>query len=291
VNVLGIDTSTPLGSVALVTDGVPLSEQTARVRARHGETLMPLVERALELSGISLAEVDLLAVGLGPGSFTGLRVGIATAQGLALASDLPVVGVGSLEALAFGLGSGAAPRVPLLDAHKGEVYAAAYRAGASDVLELFAPFHAPPAEAAERLRRELGAVSSEVGSGEAGSDEAASGEATSSEAASSAASSGEAASSASSSSASSSSEASPGASSSSAAGPALIACGDGARRYEDTFASAFGAGWTLAPPLFDGPRAAALAVLAATRFAAGAPTDPAELEPRYVRASDAKLPQ
>jgi tRNA threonylcarbamoyladenosine biosynthesis protein TsaB len=151
--VLALDTSTFLGTVAVLRDGALLSEISASVRASHGETLLPHVQRALELAQVRLADIELFGVGIGPGSFTGVRIGVATAKGLALAERKPLVGVTSLRALAAGMGFGAGLAVPALDAHKGELYCAAYaRATGGELVERVAPFHAPPAQAAERLR-------------------------------------------------------------------------------------------------------------------------------------------
>jgi tRNA threonylcarbamoyladenosine biosynthesis protein TsaB len=155
--VLALDTSTMLGTVAVVRDGQLLAELGAFVRASHGETVLPHVERALHMAGIGLAQVDLLAVGIGPGSFTGVRIGVATAKGLAMAERKPLVGVTSLRSLARGLGHGAGLAVPILDAHKGEVYCAAYAHRADGGLdEVVAPFHALPDQAAQHLRARAG---------------------------------------------------------------------------------------------------------------------------------------
>ena len=164
---LAMDTSTELGSVAVVVDGELRAELTARVRAKHGETLIPLVAEALRLASVDKRDVDLIAVGIGPGSFTGTRVGVATAKGLAVALDRPMVGVVSLRAIA----RGATGRViaPAVDAHKGEVYVAVYervmpptpsalppapsreREGELRLVERLAPSHAPPDEAVALL--------------------------------------------------------------------------------------------------------------------------------------------
>lgn len=149
MNVLALDTSTELGSVAVLGEGELRSEISARVRARHGETLLPLIEEALRLAKMERGAISLLAVGLGPGSFTGTRVGVATAKGLAVALGAPMVGVVSLRAMARG-----APGrliVSAADAHKGEVYAALYARTAAGLEERVAPFHAPPEEALTRL--------------------------------------------------------------------------------------------------------------------------------------------
>ncbi len=153
VRVLAMDTSTDLGSVAVLVDGEPWAEVHARVRARHGETLLPLVAQALTAAGVRRQELDLLAVGVGPGSFTGTRIGVATAKGLAVALDRPLVGVVSLRALAR-----AAPGrfvAPVVDAHKGEVYVAVYEHEGDALHERLGPLHAVPAEAAAAVRRAL----------------------------------------------------------------------------------------------------------------------------------------
>ena len=77
---LAIDTSTNLGSVALLRDGTIAAEVAGMVRARHGETLLPHVEHVMAVAGEEIGDIDLIAVGIGPGSFTGLRVGVATAM-------------------------------------------------------------------------------------------------------------------------------------------------------------------------------------------------------------------
>ena len=152
VLVLAVDTSTPIGSVALVEDGAVRAELAARVSAKHGETLLPNVARVLEEAGVTMSEIGLLAVGLGPGSFTGLRIALATMKGLALARQTPLVGVGSLLVLARGVGIGDRVVVPLVDAHKQEVFGAAYAEDANGaVLTLVALFHALPGPASEQL--------------------------------------------------------------------------------------------------------------------------------------------
>jgi tRNA threonylcarbamoyladenosine biosynthesis protein TsaB len=148
-----MDTSTELGSVAVVIDGLLCAEIGTKVRARHGETLLPVIGAALEHAGLARRDVELIAVGVGPGSFTGTRIGLATAKGLALALDRPLIGVPSLRAIAR-----AAPGswiVSVVDAHKGEVYAAAYERVGLALIERVAPFHAEPADAFAALRAVL----------------------------------------------------------------------------------------------------------------------------------------
>jgi tRNA threonylcarbamoyladenosine biosynthesis protein TsaB len=157
MRVLAVETSTHVGSVALTLDGAVSAELAVPARARHGELLLPNIERLLVDAGIALADIDLLAVGIGPGSFTGLRIGLAAMKGLALGTDLPLVGVGSLEVLAAGLVGPGHLAAVFADAHKEEVFVAAYE-GSGGVLgaEILAPCHAAPAEAAARLREVTG---------------------------------------------------------------------------------------------------------------------------------------
>lgn len=157
MRILAVDTSTFLGSVALLEDGALLAEQAASVRAAHGETLLPHLKGCLAAAKLALSDVDLFAVGIGPGSFTGVRIGVATLKGLALAEGTPLVGVSSLRAIARGIDAGAALRVSVIDAYKGEVYCGAYSLDAGGALvEKLAPFHAQPAIAAARLAEAAG---------------------------------------------------------------------------------------------------------------------------------------
>lgn len=156
MRVLALETSSHVGSVALLEDGALRAELSGYVRARHGETLLPRVRQTLETAGWQPPDIDLVAVGLGPGSFTGVRIGMATAKGLCLSLGRPLVGVTSLHVLAKGMPGSAPCCVPIVDAYKGEVYAAAFERDAVGKLRMLAePFHAPPEQAAERLWRAL----------------------------------------------------------------------------------------------------------------------------------------
>jgi tRNA threonylcarbamoyladenosine biosynthesis protein TsaB len=130
VRVLGIETATPAGSVALVGPEGLLGEVTAQVPMRHLEWLLPAIDRLLADLGLGRDAVEGVGVSRGPGGFTGLRIGIATAQAWARSAGCPVVGVPTLEALAAAAG---APGhvLPLLDARRGEVAAALFRAEAA----------------------------------------------------------------------------------------------------------------------------------------------------------------
>lgn len=124
--VLALDSSSDTLSVALLRDGEPLAERVRRVARPHGEGLLPAVEALLSEAHVRLDEVEIVAVATGPGSFNGIRGGIATAQGLGLALGVGVVGVPTLDALAY-QHVGRAPVVcALLPAGRGEFYSAAY---------------------------------------------------------------------------------------------------------------------------------------------------------------------
>src|SRR5262245_11334725 len=156
--VLGVDTSMPDAVVGASANGRPIRE--ARVppgpdgRPNHGRVLLPEIDRSVEAAG-GWDHIDRIAVGIGPGSFTGLRIGVATARALAQARALPVAPVGSLEALARGMARAPSgvrgPVLPVIDARRVEVFAALYDAGT----ELWRPFVSPPDRLAARLR-ELG---------------------------------------------------------------------------------------------------------------------------------------
>jgi tRNA threonylcarbamoyladenosine biosynthesis protein TsaB len=127
--VLGIDTGGPLGSFGVVADG-RLAASASRSSASHGLELPAAVEELLEVAGFRFSELTAIAVAIGPGSFTGLRVGLSYAKGIAAARRIAIVGVSSLDALALCAGSGLADGssiYPLIDARKGEVYTGLYR--------------------------------------------------------------------------------------------------------------------------------------------------------------------
>ena len=125
--VMGIDTSTMQGGVALVSGQGVICDYTLNVKATYSERLLPLIDRALHDAGITVSHVEGFAVALGPGSFTGLRIGLSTAKGLAAAGGQPLVGVSTLEAMAGTLPFCAHQICPILDARKGELHCALFR--------------------------------------------------------------------------------------------------------------------------------------------------------------------
>ena len=163
MTILGFDTATPATSVCVLHgDGeafehVPGPAELAS-RPAHGSELLPRVAEVLDRSGAGFSDLEAVAVGVGPGTFTGLRVGIVTARALAHAHDLPVHPVSSLAALAEGID--APLRLPLIDAKRGEVFGALRDAQG----EVVAEFVARPEEVVERIG-ERGASALAAGDG------------------------------------------------------------------------------------------------------------------------------
>ncbi len=131
--VLGIDTATWTASVGLVWEGRIAAELSQPTASSHSETLFTLIEAVLHKAQIRLSEVELLAVSQGPGSFTGLRIGLSAVKGLAYAGGQKVVAVSTLEALARSVEGGEGLLCACLDARKRQVFAALFRKEGSGV--------------------------------------------------------------------------------------------------------------------------------------------------------------
>ena len=127
MKVLGIDTSTPCGSVGLADDEGVLSEYLLNIPVTHSERLLSSIQFVLGEAHCTMEALDGWAISLGPGSFTGLRIGVSTVKGLAFATGKPVVGVPTLDGLAGQVSPTPYLICPMLDARKGEVYTAFYR--------------------------------------------------------------------------------------------------------------------------------------------------------------------
>lgn len=126
MRILGLDTATSRASVGLLVDGEVVDEQSQVARGSHAVTVLPLIADTLHRAGCRVRDLDAIAVSSGPGSFTGLRVGLSVAKGLACATAVPVVAVPTLEALARTLPQDQGCIWTILDARKGEVYAASF---------------------------------------------------------------------------------------------------------------------------------------------------------------------
>lgn len=129
MRILTIETATPVEDVAVVEDGVTLSRATGRAGPSYPDDLALSVERVLREAGLVPARLDAIAVSIGPGRFSGLRVGLATAKGLSVATGTRIVPVPTLEALALSAGPRDGVVCAMLDARRGEVYGAVFRVG------------------------------------------------------------------------------------------------------------------------------------------------------------------
>ncbi len=124
---MALDTSTLAGGAALLDGDRLVGEYTLNIRVTHSERVMAAVDRLLTDAGWRPSDLEGLAVSIGPGSFTGLRIGVSTAKGLGMALGLRIAPVPTLDAVAAGLPFAALPVCPVLDARRGEVYASLYR--------------------------------------------------------------------------------------------------------------------------------------------------------------------
>lgn len=127
MNILAIDASGIAGSVAYIRDGKLAGEYYICHKLTHSETIMPMLEHMRDLIGVDLEQLDAIAVTSGPGSFTGLRIGVTTAKALALALNIPVVGIPTLDALAHNMTHTSATICPIMDARRNQVYTAVYK--------------------------------------------------------------------------------------------------------------------------------------------------------------------
>ena len=150
-----LDTATASPSLALVRGDRPIAELWLAAEPGSGRRVLEAAHGLLSAAGASVREIDAVVVGVGPGGFTGLRIGIATALGLGQALRVPVTGASSLEALALGIAEVApegAVVAPVLDARRRELFAAVYRSAPGGGLEeLLGPSAHPPAELAGLL--------------------------------------------------------------------------------------------------------------------------------------------
>ena len=153
--ILGIETATRTGGVAIVSEDGVLAEYTLNIEVTHSERLMSTVDRVFKDTGLRMASIDGFGVSIGPGSFTGLRIGLSTVKGLAFTTGKPVAAVPTLKALAWNTPHARYPVCPLLDARKKEVYAALYRYDGGELVQDLPETVLPLAELAERVAGEV----------------------------------------------------------------------------------------------------------------------------------------
>ena len=126
MKLLGIDTSGMVASVAVMEDDILIGEYTLNYKKTHSQTLMPMLDELTKALELDLSTIDAIAVAVGPGSFTGLRIGAAAVKGLAMALDKPVIEISTLEGLAYSCCESEKVVCPILDARRKQTYAAGY---------------------------------------------------------------------------------------------------------------------------------------------------------------------
>ena len=152
MKILAVDTATSSCSVAILNAGSVSAERMTLNHETHSKHLMGLIDNVLEMAGFRIGEMDGMAVTIGPGSFTGLRIGLSTVKGLAHALDKPVVGVSSLDSLAWQCEARAHLVCAILDARKGEVYSATYRFRGETLAQIRCQAATTPVAAVENIK-------------------------------------------------------------------------------------------------------------------------------------------
>ncbi|MBU5477830.1 tRNA (adenosine(37)-N6)-threonylcarbamoyltransferase complex dimerization subunit type 1 TsaB [Eubacterium sp. MSJ-13] len=127
MKILGIDSSGLVASAAIADEKNIIAEFTVNNRQTHSQTLLPMIEKVVDMSGIELEQIDAIAIAAGPGSFTGLRIGSATAKGIGLVLKKPIVSVPTLEGLAYRVSVFDGLICPIMDARRNQVYTGIYR--------------------------------------------------------------------------------------------------------------------------------------------------------------------
>lgn len=126
MKILAIDSSGLTATVALVFDGVMTAEYTTNFKKTHSQTLLPMIDEIVKMTGAELSEIDAIAIAAGPGSFTGLRIGASTAKGLGLVLKKPIIPVPTVEGLAYNFYGTDRVICPIMDARRNQVYTGLY---------------------------------------------------------------------------------------------------------------------------------------------------------------------
>ncbi len=134
MKILAIDSSGLVASVALVTEDTVLAEYSTNFKKTHSQTLLPMVDELMRMTGMEGSELDAIAVTNGPGSYTGLRIGSSTAKGLGLAWDKPIIPVPTVDMLAANYAGYAGLICPIMDARRGQVYSGLYRFSGNEMI-------------------------------------------------------------------------------------------------------------------------------------------------------------
>lgn len=155
MKILALDSSSLVASVAVVTDAVLTAEYTVNYKKTHSQTLLPMIDEIARMIELDLETIDAIAVAAGPGSFTGLRIGSATAKGLGLALGKPLISVSTIDAMAYGLFGTADLVVPIMDAKRNQVYTGIYEFLIQNERYTMNPLLVPCAIGIEELLKKL----------------------------------------------------------------------------------------------------------------------------------------
>ncbi len=149
--ILALETATTVASAAVIDEGKLVGEFFLNTAQNHSQSLMPLVDSLLKFISTDIKEIDAFAVSIGPGSFTGLRIGLATVKGMSLALNKPILGIPTLDGLAMNVLGVEGLICPVLDARKNEVYTAVYTTEAKGLRRLTEYMSANPEQLVEKL--------------------------------------------------------------------------------------------------------------------------------------------
>lgn len=127
MRILAIDSSSMVATVAITTDGILNAEYTVNHKKTHSQTLLPMIDEICKTLELDVETIDAIAISGGPGSYTGLRIGSATAKGFGLALNKPIINVPTMDALAYNMFSSSYIVCPIMDARRGQVYTGIYR--------------------------------------------------------------------------------------------------------------------------------------------------------------------
>lgn len=151
MNILAIDSSGLVATVALLCDDVLVGEYTIHNKKTHSQTLLPMIDAMLAMADFPVNKLNAIAVSAGPGSFTGLRIGASTAKGLGQALDIPLIGVPTLDGLAYNLAGVEAYVCPLMDARRNQAYYGVYDVSGEIPISLVEQSAAPIEEVVEKV--------------------------------------------------------------------------------------------------------------------------------------------
>ena len=153
MKILALDSSGIVASVAVIEDDILLAEYTVNYKKTHSQTLLPMLDEVVKMTELDLETIDAIAVAAGPGSFTGLRIGSATAKGLGLALKKPLIAVPTVDALAYNLYDVSGLICPIMDARRSQVYTGIYRFEEHKLVAVKQQWASPVTELIEELNK------------------------------------------------------------------------------------------------------------------------------------------